>query len=157
MSKKVKILVSVLVAAVLLTVGGVATVMAQEPALAPEVSSKSLLASRVGPQIELSKSFGYLGDNMTTGLLARVAGILDIPEEELTSAFKQARQEMKEEAFIRYLDRAVEKGRITQEEADAIKAWYEQKPEALDSGLLQRTRIFRAIRGGHMWGGSRGG
>lgn len=128
MSKKVKVLVSVLVVVVLLTVGGVATVMAQEEPTPPSEESPK-------------------------GLLARVAGILDIPQEELTGAFKQAKQEMREEALIRYLDKAVEEGRITQEEADEIKAWYEQKPEVLDGSLLRRARIFRAIRSRYMWGG----
>ena len=67
MSRKVKVLVSVLVAVVLLITGTTAAVMAQEePAPEPEAN----------------------------GLLARVAGILDIPEEDLITAFQQARQEM---------------------------------------------------------------
>jgi len=111
MSKRVKILVSVLVTVLLLTVGGVATVMAQEePTPTPEAEAK--------------------------GLLARVAEILDIPKEDLTNAFKQAQQEMREEAFIRFLDKAVEEGRLIQEEADEIKEWWEQKPEALDPALF---------------------
>ena len=118
MSKRVKILVSALVVVLLLTVGGVATVMAQEePTPTPEAK----------------------------GLLARVAEILDIPKEDLTNAFKQAQQEMREEAFIRFLDKAVEEGRLTQEEADGIKEWWEQKPEALDPALFPHAlRGFKA-------------
>ena len=153
MSKRVKVLVSVLGVVVLLTVAGSAVVMAQgESTLVSEVSTKGRLATGVEPRIELGKSFGYVGDNMSGGLLARVAGILGIPQEELDNAFQQAQQEVREEAFIRTLDRAVEKGRITEEEADEIKAWYEQKPEVLSSGLFQRARISRAIRGRNMWG-----
>ncbi len=130
MSKRVKALVSMLMVVVLLAVGGTAMVMAEEPTPPPEVGAK--------------------------GLLARVAEILDIPEEDLVNAFKQARQEMRQEAFIRALDKAVEKGRITQEEADEIKEWWEQKPEALGPSLFPRARIFPAIRGRHMWGGYKG-
>jgi len=131
MSKRIKVLVSVLVAILLLAVAATATVMAQEePTPPPEVGAK--------------------------GLLARVAEILDIPEEDLVNAFNQARQEMRQEAFIRALDKAVEEGRITQEEASEIKEWWEQKPEVLDRGLLWRARIFQAIRGRHMWGGYKG-
>jgi len=125
MSKKVKVLVSVLVAVVLLTVGGVATVMAQdEPEPTPEASAK--------------------------GLLARVADILEIDQEALVSAFQQARQEIRAEALDKALDKAIEKGRIDETEASEIKEWLEQKPEVLDRGLLQRARISQAIRGRHM-------
>ncbi len=159
MSRKVKVIVSALVVVVLLTVAGAAAVMAQgEPRLASEVTTKVRPAIGVAPRAEFGKSFGYVGGNMTGGLLSRVAEILGIPQEELGNAFKQAKQEMREEALIRSLDRAVEKGRITQEEADEIKAWYEQKPESLDSGLFQRARTFKGMRGRHMWGGHmRGG
>jgi len=120
-----------LMVVVLLAVGGTAMVMAEEePTPPPELGAK--------------------------GLLARVAEILDISEEDLVNAFKQARQEMRQEAFIRALDKAVEKGRITQEEANEIKEWWEQKPEALGPSLFPRARIFPAIRGRHMWGGYKG-
>ena len=138
MSKKVKVLVSVLVAVVLLTVGGAATVVAQNdgPTPIPEPSTKTLMVTA-----------------NTTGLLARVALILEIPEEDLTSAFKQAQLEMKQEAFIRFLDKAVEKGRITQGEANEIKGWWGQRPEGLDSGLFTRSFGAPALGSRHMWGG----
>jgi hypothetical protein len=124
----------------------------EEPTLAPEVSGKGRLAIGLKSRAELGKPFGHVGDNSTEGLLARVAGILGIPQEELNDSFKQAKQEMREEARIRALDRAVEKGRITQEEADESKAWYEQKPEVLSTGQFQRVRNFKAMRGKHIWG-----
>jgi len=68
MSRRIKVLVAVLAAALLLTVSGTAAVMAQEE-LEPT------------PQ--------------ANGFLARVAEILDIPQESLAEAFQQARQEMK--------------------------------------------------------------
>ena len=106
MSRKVKVLVSVLVAAVLLTVGGATAAMAQgEPALAAEPGTKGYLATGVEPRVGFGQSSGNAGDNMTTGLLARVAEKLGITQEELVSAFKEAQQEMREEASIRYLDK----------------------------------------------------
>jgi len=140
MSKKVKIIVSVLVAVVLLTVGGVATVMAQE---------EEPVQEEPAPQLE-----------GRTGLLARVADILDIPEENLINAFRQAQQEMRQEAFIRALDKAVEKGLITQEEADEIKEWRENKPEALDcltsgAGILKASRFRQMMAVPRGWGGPR--
>ena len=126
MSKKMKVLVSVLVAVLVLVVGGTAMVMAQEGEEEPT------------PQAEAN------------GLLARVAEILDIPEEDLIDAFKQARQEIREEVFYQALDKAVEEGLVTRDEAEEIKEWWEQKPEVLDRGLLRRAFGFMAQRGGHM-------
>lgn len=130
MSKRIKVLVSMLMVVVLLAVGGMAMVMAEEePTPPPEVGAK--------------------------GLLARVAEILEIPEEELVNAFKEARRDMREEAFVRALDRAVEQGRITREEANEIRKWCEQKPEVLGPNLFPRTFGFPALRG-HMFHGHRG-
>ena len=131
MSKKVKVLISAVAAVLLLTVGATTAVMAQdEPEPTPEAEAN--------------------------GLLARVAEILDIPNEDLESAFRQAQQEMRQEAFIRGLDKAVENERITQEEADAIKEWWEQKPEVMDSGQFGHALGSQTLRRGHSWGGARG-
>lgn len=135
MSKRAKVIVSVIVTVLLLTVATTAAVMAQEeepvqdePALQPE---------------------GRMG------LLARVAEILGITQEELVDAFRQARQDMRDEAFLKYLAKAVEKGVITQEEADEIKEWRENKPEALDR-LTLCARILKANRFRQMIGVHRG-
>ena len=124
MSKKVKIIVSVIVAVLLLTIAATATVMAQEEPVQEEPV----------PQPE-----------GRTGLLARVADILDIPEEDLVNAFKQAQQEMRQEAVVKALDKAVEEGLITQGGAVEVKAWWENKPEALDR-LTPGARILKARR-----------
>jgi len=131
MSKRMKVLVSVLVAVVLLTVGGAAAVMADDGA-----TSTSNATS-------------------TNGLLARVAEILDIPQEDLVNAFEQARQEMREGAFIRSLDRGVEDGLITQEEADEIRGWWEQRPEGMNR-LTPRRFLDKALHNCHMWSAQRG-
>jgi len=119
MSKKVKILVSVLIAVALLAVGGVTTVMAHGKEMA---------------QTPASGSEAYVTAVNVTSLLARVAEILGISEETLTNAVRQARQEMRDEALIKRLEKAVEKGHIAQEQADAIEAWWEQRPASLDLG-----------------------
>jgi hypothetical protein len=72
MSRKFKIIISVLVAVLLLGIGSTSVAMADEPD-----------TSNLPPGIQT--------------LLARVAGILGITEEELVSAFKQAWQEMRED------------------------------------------------------------
>ncbi len=130
MSQRVKVLVSVVVAVAVLTVGGTATVMAQDEPIQEEPVQEE-------PELEPSS-----GANC---LLDKVAEILGISREELANAFEQARQEMGEQAFISYLDEAVEKGLITQDEADEIADWWLNRPEAVGRPLL-RARIFRAIR-----------
>lgn len=117
MSKRVKIITSVVMAVLLLAVGTTVTVMAQEETTPPEAGAG--------------------------GLLARVAEILDIPQEDLLSAFNQAKQEMRQEAFEGALDKAVEKGCITEQEADEITGWWGQKPEVTNRGLLQHAFAFR--------------
>jgi len=106
MSKKVKVLISALVIAVLLTMGGVTMVMAEgeeETAPSPEASENALLE--------------------------RVADILGIDEEDLINAFEQARQEMCEDAFTSHINQAVEEGLITQDQADEILEWWSQRPD----------------------------
>ncbi len=142
MSKKVKVLISALVIAVLLTVGATATVMAEgetETTPPPEATAK--------------------------GLLERVADILEIDEEDLIDAFKQAQQEIREEAFISRLNQAVEEGSITQEQADEIIEWWELrpddeirnwwglKPEVIKPGMVERALRFRASPRFHMQNG----
>ena len=106
MSKKVKILISALVVAVLLTTGATATVMAQEE-------------EETVPATETSEE----------GLLDRVADILGIDKQDLVNAFEQARQEMWDEAFINRVNQAAAEGLITQEQADEIIKWWEQRPD----------------------------
>ena len=132
MSKKLKVLISAMVVALLLTVGATVTVMAEgeaETTPPPEVSENALLE--------------------------RVAAILGIDEEDLVNAFEQAQQEMKEEIFIKALDKAVEEGLITREQADeiiewwlekpddAIEAWRGQRPNAIGPGMFKNAPRFR--------------
>lgn len=125
MSKKVKVLISVMLAILLMAAGSTVVMAQDEPEPTPEAGVK--------------------------GLLARVADILDIPKEDLIDAFKQARQEMRQEAFIQALSRAVEKGRITQGEADQIIEWREQRPEVMDQIWLSRFCAPPALGQCYMW------
>jgi hypothetical protein len=66
------------------------------------------------------------------GIKDRVAEILGIAPEDLQSAFQQAREEHRDEAIADRLTQAVEDGKITQDEADAIIAWLDAKPEVME-------------------------
>lgn len=139
MPKKTKILISILVAVALLIVGGAVTVMAQDE----PVDEGSAPTAETGPE----------------GLLSRVAGILEIPQEELVSAFQQATGEIRQEATDRALAKAVEAGKIDETEAAAIKEWLAQKPAAVDQFQQQRARFAKPFRGhlkgfwGQRWDG----
>lgn len=62
-------------------------------------------------------------------LIARVATILGIDQQELEDAFAQAKSEMQAEALDSYLNNLVDQGKITQEEADQYKAWWQARPD----------------------------
>ena len=70
-------------------------------------------------------------DNTTSGksLLGRVATILGIEQQTLEDAFAQARSEMRDEALDNYLQKLVNEGKITQEQADQYKAWWQSRPD----------------------------
>ena len=116
MPKSVKIIVSVVAAVFLLSaVGATVAVMAQEGETEPQPAEES--------------SAG--------GLLARVAAILGISEETLTAAFRQARQEMTDEA----LAGAVEDGRITEEQAGEIRTKWEQARDRIRHAFIFRRML----------------
>ena len=139
MSKKVKVLISIVAAALLLTMGGVTMVMAE----AEEETAPPAQASR-------------------QGLLERVADILEIDREALIDAFKQAQQEIRGEAFINRLNQAVAGGRITQEQADEIMEWWRlrpddeimewwgMKPQAIKPGMVEGAMHSGSAPGFHM-------
>ncbi len=121
MSKKTKILVAILAAVVVLAVGGVVAVTAEEGA----------------------------STNATTSgktLLARVAAILGIDQQKLESAFTQAQGEMQNEALDNYLKKLVEKGKITQQQADQYKTWWQSRPDM--SQYQQQLREWQHSRPG---------
>ena len=134
MSRRAKIVAAILAVVVLSATGIIAGVM----------KPIGIAAAQEEPALEEDTNCPR------QGLLSRVAEILDIPEEDLANAFKQAQEEMRGEFFNRALDKAVERGRITSEEADEIREWWGQKPESL--GLRSFPNCFvRGFRIGYMW------
>jgi hypothetical protein len=61
-------------------------------------------------------------------LISKVANILGLPEQQVADAFKQARQEMQDEALQNWLQKLVDEGKITQEEADQYLEWWQARP-----------------------------
>jgi len=127
MSKKIKTLFAVIAAILVLTIGGTAIVMAQEEELPPT------------PAPEMQSNL----------YLEKLAERLGLSVDELTEILQQVRQELRQNAFEQFVNRAVEEGRITDGEAQQILEWWEQRPEAADI-LLQRLIGSRALGGRRM-------
>jgi hypothetical protein len=106
-------------------------------------------------------------DNASESIYARVAEKLGIDRQVLEDAFAEAREEMQEEALDGYLQRLVDEGIITQEQAaeykewrqsrpdmsgymDALRDWFESKPDV--PGMFE----FRSFGGSRGMGGMRG-
>jgi hypothetical protein len=95
--------------------------------LIPLVVALVLIGSITGVALAQDGSNGS-GDT----LLSRVAAILGIDQTKLEDAFTQAQKEMRAEALDNYLAEMVEQGKITQEEADQYKTWWNSRPDTLD-------------------------
>ncbi len=91
----------------------------------------------------------------TTGktFVARVAEILDLEESTVQDAFTQAKREQMDEAYKGRLDRMVEGGRLTQEEADDQYSWFQDRPDH----VVERSMKDRRERRGFQRGGFKKG
>ena len=86
-------------------------------------------------------------------MASRVAKILGLGEDEVRLAFQQAAREIQDERFGNRMDRLVEKGQITEDEAGEAVEWYQSRPENIGHG----PRGFRLKGRGHQRSGSRFG
>jgi hypothetical protein len=81
--------------------------------------------------------------NSASSLMEKVAEIYEantgtaIDAEELENAFTQACQEIRTENRYQFLDKLVEMGKITQEQADEFKAWLESRPDIFTDEFQQ--------------------
>jgi hypothetical protein len=62
-------------------------------------------------------------------LIERLAEKLGIEQSELETAFAEVRSEMRDEAQSSRLEALVEQGKLTQEEADQFRGWWQARPE----------------------------
>ncbi len=77
--------------------------------------------------------------------ISKVANILGLEEDQVADAFGQARQEMFQEAQEQRLQKAIDDGLITEEEATQIREWWQDRPEALQSlGQPDRPQLRNA-------------
>ena len=78
---------------------------------------------------------------------ARLATILELEEDVVQNAFKEARRDIQDERFQTRMDRLLESERITQDEADAAIEWYEERPEGINTSRRGSNSGFYGQRG----------
>jgi len=86
-------------------------------------------------------------DSQPKTLLARVAEKLGINQQKLEDAFAEAQSEMWDEALDSRLQYLVDQGKITQDEADQYKEWWQSRPD------VPIRFGFRGRGGLRVWGG----
>ena len=85
-------------------------------------------------------------------LIAQVAEILDIDQQELEDALKQAQLELREGNLDARLQELIAEGTLSQQQADELKAWMESRPdvpnipprqlkEALEQGIITQEQV----------------
>lgn len=122
-------------------------------------SKKVILAALLGTLL-LAGTIGGIAfaqtgngdDSQPKALFSRVAGILGIDQQKLEDAFAQAQKEMRDEALDSYLQKAVEAGKLTQEQADQYKGWWQARPDTPLPGPFGRGFGFQGFGGGMKWG-----
>jgi hypothetical protein len=62
-------------------------------------------------------------------LADRVAAILNLDPATVESAFAQAEKDMQNDAVKNYLDKLVQAGKMSQEDADAYLQWWQSRPQ----------------------------
>lgn len=70
-----------------------------------------------------------------------------IDQEALREAFAQAQDEMRTEALDNYLQKLVEEGKLTQEQADQYKAWLEARPDVPVVAGMGSRGMFQGFGG----------
>jgi hypothetical protein len=82
--------------------------------------------------VAAAQSGGESTDKPKDQVLEKAAEQLGVDPTTLQDALRQAHKQVMLEQLNERLQKAVEAGTITQEEADAIKAWIESRPAAVD-------------------------
>ncbi len=80
-------------------------------------------------------------------IIARVAKILNIDQSKVQSAFDQARVEASNDALDARLKQLVANGKMTQEQADKYKTWWQSRPQGMPQ-LGPMGRLGGGIRPG---------
>ncbi len=80
---------------------------------------------------------------------ARVAAILGIDQQKVEDAFAKAKSDMSDEALTAKLDALVKSGKMTQQQADQYKSWWQSRPQGVLPGFGGKGPLGeRHFRGG---------
>jgi len=112
----------------------------------------ALLALGVTAGVALAQGDGEDADSPVQSFVARVAAILGLDEALVQDALNQASREAREERLQMKLDRMVEQGRITQEQADEHLLWLQAKPDGMMNKFPFRGPGKHGRFGGRMFG-----
>ena len=86
-------------------------------------------------------------DVSADSFVARVADILGLDEASVQGAFDRAAKDIRDESLQGRLDHLVEQGRLTEEQADEYRQWYESRPDGPGLGFrlpgIGRTAFHR--------------
>ena len=106
-----------------------------------------ILVATIGGSVVAAQSWIDSGDS-NERVLSRASDILGLDPNELSDAMAQARTELSAEEVTELLGDLVTSGKITQEDADAIVAWLDARPEAIEpiGPALLRQLVDRDIR-----------
>jgi hypothetical protein len=86
-----------------------------------------LIIGIIGGSVYANANSPAPSDNQST-FAAKVAKLLGIDQAKVESALTQARQEMKDEALEARLQKMIDNGKITKEQADQYKTWIKSRP-----------------------------
>jgi len=144
MRKRTKFLVIVIAAILVLTVGLTTTAFAWGSSGEQDGGDKVLTAESLQCVVT---GEGDEGEGPMQTFISKVASILELEEEQVADAFKQACWEMCDEALEQRLQKAVESGRLTEEQAGQIMEWWQDRPDVLrEFGFCERFQPRNAWR-----------
>jgi competence protein ComGC len=75
--------------------------------------------------------------------MSKVAKILDVDQQTLENAFKQAQQEQRAEALDNRLTELINEGTITQQQANEFNAWINSRPDIPQVGPRQLKKLVQ--------------
>ena len=70
-------------------------------------------------------------DSAGKSFAARVAEVLDLEEADVEAALEQARADMLDERLDAHIDRLVERGVLTEDQAEEYRTWLDDRPGGL--------------------------
>ncbi|MGD0854528.1 MAG: hypothetical protein ABSA18_01810 [Dehalococcoidia bacterium] len=108
-----------------------------------------LVAGLLIAGITAATTFADNGQGKAGGkLLDRVAQLLNIDQQKLTDAFKQAGNELRQDRMNSMFDKWVSDGKLTQDQANQYKTWLAAKPAGTFGPFMGQTAMDKLLKDG---------